>query len=111
MYIPFPSVAIHTSLSHLTHYIVLINVSPLSPSKLGWEKMTVVQQCNFLHCCFCLDEVDRRTTMQMYFADKESARVLASASGGPREKNKRKEEYLRMMLFAYGATRKSYSRD
>ena len=49
--------------------------------------------------------------MQMYFTDKESARVLASASGGPREKNKRKEEYLRMMLFAYGATRKSYSRD
>ena len=37
--------------------------------------------------------------MQMYFADKESARVLASASGGPREKKKRKEEYLRMMLF------------
>ena len=37
--------------------------------------------------------------MQMYFADKESARVLASASGGSREKKKRKEEYLRMMLF------------
>jgi hypothetical protein len=63
--------------------------------------MTVVQQCNFLHCCFCLglDEVDRRNIMQTYFADKESARVLAAASGGPREKKKRKEEYLRMMLF------------
>ncbi len=37
--------------------------------------------------------------MQRYFADKESARLLASTSSGQREKNKRKEEYLRMMLF------------
>lgn len=67
--------------------------------KVGWEKMTVLQQCNFLHCCFCLDEVDRKQIMQLYFADKESARLLASTSSGQREKKKRKEEYLRMMLF------------
>jgi hypothetical protein len=67
--------------------------------KMGWEKMTVLQQCNFLHCCFCLDEVDRKQIMQRYFVDKEAARLLASTSSGQREKKKRKEEYLRMMLF------------
>ncbi len=44
--------------------------------KMGWEKMTVLQQCNFLHCCFCLDEVDRKQIMQRYFAEKKVSTVI-----------------------------------
>jgi hypothetical protein len=60
-------------------------------SKMGWKKMTILQQCNFLHCCFCPDEVDRKQIMQRYFADKESARLLASTSSGQRKKKNAKK--------------------
>jgi hypothetical protein len=59
--------------------------------------MTVSQQCGFVHCCFCLEEVDRETVMTTFFAEKEAKRLAVSNS--VREKKKRKEEYLRMMLF------------